>query len=88
VPKVEGEWRFDGAKKHVEITVRQTQAADPFRLHFAIGVVGGDGRMLRHKVGTERKLERYIMPFDGAPADVILDPDVWMLYEAGAFGRK
>ena len=53
--------------------MRQTQAADAFHLHFEIGVAGGDGRMLRHKVETERKLERYTIPFDGEPANVVLD---------------
>ena len=43
VPKVEGEWRYDAGKKRVEITVRQTQPADAFRLHFEIGVIGSDG---------------------------------------------
>ena len=88
VPKVEGEWRYDAAKKQVEVTVRQTQAADAFRLHFEIGVIGSDGRMLRHKVGTDRKLERYTIPSDVAPADVVLDPGVWLLFEPGPFVRS
>jgi aminopeptidase N len=86
-PKVEGEWRYDAAKKQVEVTVRQTQAADAFRISFEIGVTGKDGRVLRHKVGTDRKLERYTIPFDSMPASVVLDPGTWLLYEAGSFEK-
>jgi aminopeptidase N len=87
VPRVEGEWTYDPDKKQVEVIVRQAQAAAAFRLHFEIGVIGADGRMLRHKVGTDRKLERYRIPFDTPPADVVLDPGAWLLYEAGPFIR-
>jgi aminopeptidase N len=85
VPRVEGAWSYNAEKKQVEVTVRQTQTADAFRLHFEIGVIDGAGRMLRHKVGTDRKLERYTVPFDAAPADVVIDPGAWLLYEAGPF---
>jgi aminopeptidase N len=85
VPRVEGEWRYDAAKKQVQVTVRQTQPADAFRISFEIGIRGKDGRIVRHKVGTDRKLERYTITVDGAPADVELDPGVWLLYEAGPF---
>ena len=36
VPVIEGAWRYDAAAKQVVVTVRQTQAADPFR--FSLGV--------------------------------------------------
>ena len=36
VPAIEGTWRYDAAAKQVVVTVRQTQAADPFR--FSLGV--------------------------------------------------
>jgi aminopeptidase N len=88
VPRVEGEWTYNADRKQVEVTVRQTQAADAFRLHFELGIVGQDGRMTRHKVRTERKLERYTVPMDTAPMDVVIDPDVWLLYEAGPFVRS
>jgi len=87
VPRVEGEWHYNSEKKQVEVTVRQTQAAEAFRLHFELGLIATDGRMLRHKVGTDRKLERYAIATDVAPADVVLDPGVWLLYEAGPFLR-
>jgi aminopeptidase N len=86
LPKVEGDWRYDAAKKQVEVTLRQTQAADAFRISFEIGVTGKDGRTLRHKAGTDRKLEHYSIPFDSPPASVVLDPGTWLLHEAGPFG--
>ena len=70
------------------MTVRQTQAAEPFRIHLEIGIKDADGRIFkRQKVETGRGLERYSIPSGTAPADVVLDPDVWMLFEAGAFKK-
>jgi aminopeptidase N len=83
VPRLEGEWRFEPAKKQVDVTIRQTQPGDAFRLHFELGIVGPDGRMTRHKVGTDRKLERYSLPADGEPRSVVIDPGVALLYEDG-----
>jgi hypothetical protein len=64
----------------IEIGSR-VEPLDP--LHFEIGVVGGDGRTLRHKVGTDRRLDRYTIPFDVAPAEVVLDPGAGLLFEPG-----
>jgi aminopeptidase N len=86
VPRVEGEWRYDAEKKQVEVTVRQTQADEAFRISFEIEVAGADGQSIRHKAGTDRKLERYTIPFESMPTTVALDPGVWLLYEAGPFG--
>lgn len=89
VPRVEGEWQYDAAKKTIHVTVRQTQAAEAFRLSFEIGVVPAAGAAPRlHRVGTDRKLERFSFPSEAAPADVVLDPNVWMLYEPGPFVRR
>jgi aminopeptidase N len=88
VPRVEGEWSYNPGEKEVEVSLRQTQAADAFRLHFEIGLIGDDGRVTRHRVGTDRKLERYRLPADAPPSDVVIDPDAWLLHEAGPFVRR
>ena len=44
VPKLEGSWRYDAAAKQVEVTVSQSQAADPFRLNVEIGIVSTPAR--------------------------------------------
>lgn len=87
VPRLEGDWQYNAEKKQVEVTVRQTQTADAFRVSFEIGLIDAEGRRRLHKVGTDRKLERFTIASDTAPANAVLDPGVWLLYEAGPFKR-
>jgi aminopeptidase N len=88
VPRVEGEWSYNTERKQLAVTIRQTQPGDAFRLHFELGFLAPDGRLLRQKVGTDRKLERYTIALESAPKDVVIDPDAWMLFEPGPFVRK
>jgi aminopeptidase N len=88
VPRIEGEWRYNAEKRQVEVTLRQTQSADAFRISFELDVSGRDGKSVRHKAGTDRKVERYTVPFDTEPAAVVLDPGVWLLYDSGPFVRR
>ncbi len=41
VPQVSGSWRYDPAAKQIVVTVRQTQAGDPFRFALGVGVFTG-----------------------------------------------
>ena len=43
VPRIEGTWRYDAARKMVDVTVTQSQAADPYRLTVEIGVTDTAG---------------------------------------------
>jgi aminopeptidase N len=40
VPQVSGDWRYDAVAKQIVVTVRQTQAGDPFRFRARRGRVG------------------------------------------------
>ena len=43
IPRIEGSWRYDAAARQVEVTVTQTQTADPYRLTVDVGIQP-DGR--------------------------------------------
>jgi aminopeptidase N len=89
VPRVEGEWYYDAAKKTIEITIRQTQPQDPFRISFHVGVIERPGGVPRlERTGTDRRTEHYSIKADAEPVDVVLDPGVWLLYEPGPFVKK
>jgi aminopeptidase N len=86
VPALAGSWRYDAAAREVVVTVRQTQAGNPFRLSLGVGLVAGDAALpiVRPMAITGRETTmRWAAPV--APAAVVLDPDVATLAEFGTF---
>lgn len=86
VPTLGGSWRYDAAKKVVEVTLTQAQAAEAYRLNVDIGIVTTPGSPTR----VERRImtgKRMTMTFDAEarPAAVTLDPSTWLLIDAGSF---
>ena len=62
------------------MTIRQAQAADPYRFQMGVGVVqtaGAIPRVVEAQV-TERETSITI-PSDAAPASVVFDPNVALL---------
>jgi hypothetical protein len=80
VPELEGSWRYDAAARKVVVSVRQTQAADPYRLRLSIGLYAAGAALPRivtaDVTGREATLE---FPADAEPSQVVLDPDVTVL---------
>lgn len=88
MPRLDGEWRYDPARKQVDVTIAQTQAAEPYRLPVQVGVVATPGAMARVE-GVELTGRRgtFAFPADSEPASVVLDPATWLLHEPGPFAR-
>jgi aminopeptidase N len=82
VPKLEGSWHYDAARKVVEVTLTQAQAAPPYRLSVGIGIVPAAGARPRlqsiEMLGRDAKAA---FPAEAAPVDVLLDPETWLLVE-------
>ena len=88
IPRLEGTWRFDAATKQVEVTVSQTQAADPYRLTVDIGIqptAGALPRVERSELTGRSTTLRFAAETE--PAAVSLDPNTWLLMDAGPFTR-
>jgi len=86
VPALEGTWRYDTAAREVVVTVRQTQAGDPYRLSLGVGLVPGEGGLpvVRPMAMTGRETTiRWAAATE--PAAVVLDPAVSTLAAFGAF---
>jgi aminopeptidase N len=47
VPSVQGTWRYDAAARQIIVTIRQAQAADPYRFQMGIGVIQTAGAVPR-----------------------------------------
>ena len=84
-----GNWRYDAAAKQIVVTVRQTQAGDPFRFALGVGVsaASASSPAIRQVQVTEREVHASAIPAEAEPASVVLDPGVWLLAELGSFQK-
>jgi aminopeptidase N len=89
VPKIEGAWRYDAAKKAVEVTVTQSQTAAPFRIKVDVGILAKPGDLPRVET-IELSGRQAVRTFtvDREPAAVTLDPNTTLLMEAGSFVKR
>jgi aminopeptidase N len=88
VPAVAGSWRYDASAKQVIVTIRQTQAGDPYRLSLGIGVVRSAGALPSVQQMSVTGRETTIsIPSESEPASVVLDPNVAVLAELGPLTR-
>ena len=72
----------------VEVTLSQSQAAEPWRLPIEIGIADSPDkppRVERLLLNGRRSTVRF--PSETRPARVSLDPNTWVLVEAGAFSE-
>ncbi len=88
VPQLSGSWRYDAAAKQIVVTVRQTQAGDPYRFALGVGVSAASGTApaIRQVQVTGRE-STFNIPAETEPASVVLDPGVWLLAELGSFQK-
>jgi len=89
VPKLEGSWRYDAARKQVEITLTQSQAGEPYRLGVEIGLVTTTGGLPAiTRVAATGRTTVVGIPSDFEPAAVTIDPGTWLMFDPGAFTRQ
>ena len=88
-PALEGSWWWDAARRRVVIQLEQTQKGEPYRLPLEVGIfTDGDPVPRIEKIDVTRASQRFEIDADGAPSDVVLDPNTWMLMEAPKFDRR
>jgi aminopeptidase N len=89
VPKIEGSWRYVPAKKAVEVTLTQSQAAEPYRLPVEIGIAAKDGDLPRvERIELSGRSVTRTFSAETEPALVTIDPNTWLLIEHGAFTKR
>lgn len=88
VPVVGGNWRYDAIAKQIVVTIKQTQAAEPYRFTLDVGVSATANtpvKVLQIQVTGRDTVATF--PADVEPASVVLDPNVWLLAEFGEFTK-
>ena len=90
VPRLEGSWRYDAAAREVEVTLAQAQGGEPYRLPLEIGLSSSDpsGAPRVERVELVEAQGTFRFAAETEPADVVLDPDTWLLTEPGTFERR
>jgi aminopeptidase N len=89
VPKIEGSWRYDAAKRSIEVTVTQSQPAPAFKVALDVGIIGKTGELPKvSRIEFAAKQGVFSFPADATPAAVVLDPNTTLLMEAGAFAKR
>ena len=89
IPRLEGTWRFDAAARQVTVTLTQSGMAAPARLPIEIGVTTTAGTPPRiEKVELIDRTGTFTFTADTEPAAVTLDPNTWLLFEAGPFTKS
>jgi aminopeptidase N len=87
VPSIEGTWRYDAPAKAAIVTIKQTQAAEPFQFTVDVGVTAATGAMRVVQLPVSGREATVTIPADAEPSTVVLDPGVWLLAEWGPFSR-
>jgi aminopeptidase N len=88
VPQISGSWRYDSGTRQIAMTIRQTQAGDPFRFPLGVGIVGSSALApAQRQVRVTERVSTFNIPADAEPVSVLLDPGVWLLAELGSFQK-
>ena len=88
IPTVAGSWRYDAAARQVEIELSQTQAADAYRLPIDVGITQPDGKVRVERVDLAGRTGRFRVEADVEPGTLTLDPNTWVLMQAGPFAKR
>ena len=86
VPRLEGTWSYDAVARSLEVTLVQSQQAEPFRLPIEVEIIDRDrrGRRIERVELTERRAT-FRFPAEREPVSVMLDPGTWLLMDPGPF---
>ncbi|GHM99514.1 peptidase [Cytophagales bacterium WSM2-2] len=77
-PKIGGTWQWDEASKNLSIQVTQDQTGDLFRFPLEIAL-GEDVKT----VIIDKKNQGFSFSLASKPAQIVLDPGTWLLFEGG-----
>jgi aminopeptidase N len=88
IPTVGGSWHYDAGTKRLQVELSQTQPEEAYRLPIDVGLMWPDGRVAVERVDLSGRSGRFSLACDGEPASVTLDPNTWVLMQAGPFVRR
>jgi aminopeptidase N len=88
IPSVAGSWRYDATARQVDIELSQTQTGEAYRLPIDVGLTGPEGELRVERVDLEGRTGRFRLNADAEPRTLTLDPNTWVLMQAGPFAKR
>ena len=87
--ELQGNWFYDDGNKTLEISLRQSQNdGSSFVMPIQVGIYAADNSgMSIETLEIDAVKNTWSIPMDSAPAEVVLDPNTWLLMTA-EFGRR
>ena len=84
VPSLSGDWSYDERAKELTISIRQVQDGNLlYNLPLDIGVIDREGSVSQlETVRIETQDHAFTFTVECEPADVVLDPNTWLLMQA------
>ena len=80
--QVSGTWRYDAKSQSVILELEQTQTdGSLFQMPIEVALLDEGGTKVTHRITLREKVNRYEIKADAAPADLVLDPNHWVLLE-------
>lgn len=78
-PRLEVTWRYDLKQKQVRLTVEQKQE-QPVSFPLEVGFTNASG-VASEKIKISTRKQEFLIPSAQKPLGIILDPNVWLLFE-------
>jgi len=88
IPRLEGAWWWDAAKREVVVEVRQVQPGAPFVLPLEVGIEGAGATPRVERMTVSGAVQRVAFAEEREPTGVTLDPEVRALFAGGMMRRK
>ncbi len=88
IPIVAGSWRYDAMAREVEIELSQTQTGDAYRLPIEVGMTEPGGTVRIERVDLAGRTGRFRLKAEAEPRALTLDPNTWVLMQAGPLAKR
>ncbi|MEY4931084.1 MAG: hypothetical protein RI909_1808 [Bacteroidota bacterium] len=86
-PKISGSWHYDAKNKSVVVELTQSQKGGLFQFPLEIGLIGADREKEMKTIQVSAKTQKLTIPVANVPANLVLDPETWLLFE-GSITQK
>ena len=85
LPKIKGEWKFDGNK--VNLIIQQT-GKNLFQFPLEVGLIDAAGKQIIHKISVTSTKASFPLPVHDKPVKVVLDPNTVLLFEGNITEKR
>ena len=88
IPIVAGSWRYDAMAREVDVELSQTQTGDAYRLPIDVGMTEPVGKVRVERVDLAGRTGRFRLKSEVEPRALTLDPNTWVLMQAGPLAKR